>query len=293
MNDDIQNPGSALGEAIGAEMEKALNTFLEKLVESVGFHFISKGIKNKTGRYKKLLMFDSFGTAYNIDSVIANQAMQPIILFESKYIRYKKHNRDKGSWLCTAHPAVRRRYASIRSSIAVLAGNWSSSSIAMMQSYDINIFLIPFARICELLLFHGINFNWAEKDRLTAIDSWNRYILLSPSEKQNIGIEMVRTVEDELEQIILTTLDDSIEREIDRVLIELHSNIGEVKVHEFSSVSEAIDFLNTDELKEIFITTDSVTLFDPAPVFNDDLPSESYSAQLDLFNLPSADNDDS
>ncbi len=195
--------------------------------------------------------------------------------------------------MCTAHPAVRRRYASIRSSIAVLAGNWSSSSIAMMQSYDINIFLIPFARICELLLFHGINFNWAEKDRLTAIDSWNRYILLSPSEKQNIGIEMVRTVEDELEQIILTTLDDSIEREIDRVLIELHSNIGEVKVHEFSSVSEAIDFLNTDELKEIFITTDSVTLFDPAPVFNDDLPSESYSAQLDLFNLPSADNDDS
>lgn len=72
MNDDIQNPGSALGEAIGAEMEKALNTFLEKLVESVGFHFISKGIKSKTGRYKKLLMFDSFGTAYNIDSVIAN-----------------------------------------------------------------------------------------------------------------------------------------------------------------------------------------------------------------------------
>lgn len=293
MNDDIQNPGSALGEAIGAEMEKALNTFLGKLVESVGFYFISKGIKSKTGRYKKLLMFDSFGTAYNIDSVIANQAMQPIILFESKYIRYKKHNRDKESWLCTAHPAIRRRYASIRSSIAVLAGNWSSSSLAMMRSYDINIFLIPFERICELLFFHGINFNWAEKDRVTAINSWNKYKSLSLSEKGNIGIEMVQLVEDELQKIILTTLDDSVERQVDRVLIELHSNIGEVKIHEFSSVSEAIDFLNTDELKEVFITTDSVTLFDPAPIFDDEPSSVSYTDQLDLFNLPSVTDDDS
>lgn len=292
MNNEIQNPGSALGEAIGAEMEKALNNFLGKLVETVGFHFISNGIKSKTGKYKKLLMFDSFGTAYNIDSVIANQAMQPIILFESKYIRYKKHNRDKGSWLCTAHPAVRRRYASIRSSVAVLAGNWSSSSLAMMRSYDINIFLIPFERICELLLFHGIDFNWTEKDRQTAIDSWNKYKVLSSPEKEQIGIEMVQIVEDELENIILTTLDDSIEREVDRVLIELHSNIGEAKIYEFSSVSEAITFLNTDELKEVFITTDSVSLFDPAPTFDDESSSGSYSAQLDLFDLPSANDDD-
>ena len=148
---NIQNPGSALGEAIGAEMEKALNSFLTKLVEKQGCHFLSKSpVQNKDGSQKKLLMYDKFGTAYNIDAVIANESMQPIILVESKYIRYKKHNRDKGSWVCTAHPAIRRRYASIRSSIAVLAGNWSSSSLTMMKSYDINIFLIPFRRICEI-----------------------------------------------------------------------------------------------------------------------------------------------
>src|SRR5258708_9503542 len=140
-------------------MEKALNVFLTNLVESRGYHFLSKSpVKNRNGTAKKLLMYDKFGTAYNIDAVIANESMQPIILVESKYIRYKKHNRDKGSWLCTAHPAVRRRYGSIRSSIAVLAGNWSSSSLAMMKSFDINIFLVPFKRICDLLANHGINF---------------------------------------------------------------------------------------------------------------------------------------
>ncbi|MBN1901973.1 hypothetical protein JW926_11680 [Candidatus Sumerlaeota bacterium] len=166
---EIQNPGSALGEAIGSEMEKALNVFLTNLVESRGYHFLSKSpIINKTGNQKKLLMYDKFGTAYNIDSVIANESMQPIILIESKYIRYKKHNRDKGSWICTAHPAIRRRYQSIRSSIAILAGNWSSSSLAMMRSFEINIFLIPFKRICELMRKYGIVFDWDEKDRITA-----------------------------------------------------------------------------------------------------------------------------
>jgi len=113
----IQNPGSALGEAIGAQMEMALNVFLKSLVEPLGCHFISKGLEKneKTTRSltssasnlpaRKLLLYDKFGTAYNIDSVITNDSLQPLILIESKYIRYKKHNRDKGSWVCTAHPA--------------------------------------------------------------------------------------------------------------------------------------------------------------------------------------------
>lgn len=267
---DIQNPGSALGEAIGAEMEKALNVFLQNLVEEQGYYFVSKSpVKNKQGIQKKLLMYDKFGTAYNVDAIIANESMQPIILIESKYIRYKKHNRDKGSWVCTAHSALRRRYGSIRSSIAVLAGIWSSSSVAMMKSYDINIFLIPFKRICDLLAGYSIEFDWDEKDRVTAIESWNKYAALSNEQKSNIGLEMVNFIKDHLEQLVLRILDDTVEREIDKILIELRSNLGEVKEYEFFSVEEAIEFLNATELKQAFITTDSLTLFDPPPYFND------------------------
>ncbi len=266
MADNIQNPGSALGEAIGAEMEKALNAFLTQLVESRGYHFLSKSpVKNKNGSPKKLLMYDNFGTAYNIDAVIANESMQPIILIESKYIRYKKHNRDKGSWVCTAHPAIRRRYDSIRSSIAVLAGNWSSTSLAMMKSFDINIFLVPFSRICDLLADYGIDFNWGEKDRESATAAWETYSALTDEQKYQIGIEMVKVIKDELENLVLSILDDTIEREISRITIELHSNLGEVKSYEFPTVEQAVEFLNTAELKEVFITSDSLTLFDPPP----------------------------
>lgn len=267
MASDIQNPGSALGEAIGASMESALNDFFTHLVEGRGYHFIAKSpIKDK----KKLFMYDNFGTAYNIDAVIANETMQPIILVESKYIRYKKHNRDKGSWVCTAHPAIRRRYDSLRSSIAVLAGNWSSSSVAMMKSYDINIFLIPFRRICELLAKHKIEFDWGEKDREKATIAWEKYVKLSKKKKADIGAEMINEIRSSLEDLVLSILDNTLKREIRDVLIELRSNLGEVKSYKFENINEAIDFLNEVEFKDIFITSESLTLFDIPHADEDD-----------------------
>jgi len=268
---EIQYLLNSIEEVIDAEMERALNAFLKNLVERQGYHFISKcPQQNKNGAQKKLLLYDKFGIAYDIDAVIANESMQPIILIESKYIRYKKHNRDKGSWICTAHPAIRRRYESIRSSIAVLAGNWSSSSLAMMRSFDINLFLIPFELICGLLATHGIDFDWDEKDRITAVDSWRRYSALSDAQKSDIGVEMVNVIQHELGKLVLSILDDTIERELERIMIELHSNLGEVKTYEFPGIAQAIEFLNATELKRLFITSNSLTLFDSPPTLADD-----------------------
>lgn len=270
MANNVQNPGSALGEAIGANMESALNEYLIEFVKDYACHLVSTGPLNpKTGRHKKLLLYDNFGTAYNIDAVIANEAMQPLIVIEYKYIRYKKHNRDKGSWLCTAHSSIRRRYASIRSSIAILAGNWSGSSLAMMQSHDINLFLIPFEKIVELLKEKDIDFDWGEKDRTTAVASWNKYSDLSPEEKLQIGKDMIDLIKPELEARINQILDDSITRSVDRVSVEVHTNIGEVKRFEFDSIQDALEFLEDFGFDELFESGDSFTLFDVPEADND------------------------
>ena len=267
MYKDVQNPGSAIGEAIGAAMEKSLGDFLNVLANEKSHHYISSSpIEGK----KKLFLYDQFGTPYNIDSVIANESMQPIILFESKYIRYKKHNRDKGSWLCTAHPAVRRRYHSIRSSIAVLAGNWSGSSLAMMKSFDINIFLIPFPKICEYLSEYNVDFQWGEKDREKAKTAWHAYSELTNKQKSSIADKMVALIKDDLNKLVDSILDNSTEREISSIDVELHSNLGEVKIFSFKTTQDAINFLNDTELGNKFLTTDSLSLFDPPPELEDD-----------------------
>lgn len=268
--DRIANPGSALGLAIGASMEQALQTLLEGIADQYGCYYITSGVREtKQGKKaKKLLMYDNFGNDYDIDGVIANAAMQPLILFESKYIRYKKHNRDKGSWLCTAHPAIRRRYHSIRSSIAILAGNWSRSSVAMMKSHDINIFLIPFHTIVQVLTPFGIDYNWGEKESAKIRAAWNRYNELTVEERNQIGFSIISAVENELIPLIAKILDDSVPREISKVSLELISSFGEVKIYEFGSVEEAIEFLQEEDLDMLFITLDSITLFDPPPMFD-------------------------
>ena len=147
----VANPGSALGEAIGSSMEDALKKLLNEIADKYGCHYLTSGVrKTKSGkRPKKLLMSDKSGNEYDIDGVLANQSMKPLIIFESKYIRYK--------------------------------------------------------------------------------------------------------------------LDDTVEREVDKVFVELISNLGEVKVYEFESISDALDFLQDDGLKDLFLTTDSDSLFDPPP----------------------------
>src|SRR5438874_7571969 len=147
----VSNPGSALGEAIGALIELALNRTLKPIAEANGRLYITAGPRNlKTGRDTKLLLKDSNGVEYQIDAIITNNRIQPLVLIESKYIRYTKHNRDKGSWVCTAHSSLRKRFPSVRSSIAVLAGSWSTTSKAMLRSADINLFEIPFDSICDM-----------------------------------------------------------------------------------------------------------------------------------------------
>lgn len=263
LSENVQNPGSALGEAIGAQMEKALNRYLSDWVDTFACRLISKGqVNSKTKKETKLLLYDNFGTAYNIDAVVTNEANQPLILVEYKYIRYKKHNRDKGSWLCTAHSAVRRRYNSLRSSIAILAGSWSKSSVAMMKSHDINIFIIPFDTITALLKAHEIKFDWGEKDRDTAIESWNKYSSLSEFEKQAIAEAMIAEIKPDLEKSIEGILDNSAERKVNSVVIEVHTNLGEVRRFEFSSVDAALDFLEDFSVEELLDTSKSFSLFE-------------------------------
>jgi hypothetical protein len=265
MAEKISHYGSAIGEAIGAEMQDALNELMVDLADKHGYHFLSTSpIQGK----KRLLMFDNFGNDYNVDAVLVNQQIQPLILFEWKYIRYKKHNRDKASWVCSAHPAIRRHYASIRSSIAVLAGSWSSSSMAMMKSNHINIFLIPFDRVCEILDEFGVDFRWGEKDRQKSAIAWKAFSALSNSKKAQIGVEMVNTIKDDLTNLVLSILDDATEREIEAVTLEFRSNLGEVSEYKFDNIDGALNFLNANELKDIFIVGDSPTLLDPRPAFD-------------------------
>ncbi|WP_195514048.1 hypothetical protein [Turicibacter sanguinis] len=260
----ITNPGSALGEAVGACMEASLTKTLQGVARSKGCTYLTSGVvKNKNGKLpKKLLMYDNFGNDYNIDGVIVNENMKPLIIFESKYIRYKKHNRDKGSWICNSHTAVRRRYHSIRASVAILGGEWSATSLAMIKSYGTDIFLIRFDIIASILEEYGIDFHWGEKEKEKAQAAWDKYTLLTDEEKEEIGDKMVSVVKKELIAHVSEILDDNLPREVKKLNIQLTSNLGETKEYYFDNIKKASMFLNDSNLEDQFLVEDSFSLYD-------------------------------
>ncbi|RMG83883.1 MAG: hypothetical protein D6707_00155 [Bacteroidetes bacterium] len=250
----IKNPGSAIGEGIGNCLEIASNNFIREIITYENFFLVEKGpINQKTGKPKKLLLKDQHGNSYNIDAVITDKECKPIILLEYKYIRYKKHNRDKGSWLCTAHSGIRKNYPSIRSSIAILAGNWSESSLKMIKSHQINVFLIPFETVSKILKTKGIVFDWEEKERNIAIRAWQQFSQLSEDDKTQIGNEMIKSIKKPLEEKIRSILNEKTEREFTKMIIEVHTNLGEVKTIEINNPLKLQKILKDSDLEYTFI----------------------------------------
>lgn len=135
----MANPGSALGMEIGHLFEEGVRECVREEVETKDHSVHSERMKSGTGN------------TYQIDAVVYDPNGNPVIVIDPKYIRYKKHNRDKVSWLCVAHYNLRKTHTTLRKSIAVLAGRWSSPSKALARSFGIEILEVPFQKMVEIL----------------------------------------------------------------------------------------------------------------------------------------------
>lgn len=240
----VTNGGSAIGEAIGDLLEEQVHIIFRDIEAKNHVYFLTRYGKTKSGKEcKKLLLPDELGNEYNMDGVVISEEGFPLILLESKYIRYKKHNRDKASWICNAHTAVRKRFPSIRSSVAVLAGSWSSTSLAMLASYGVTYFIIPFNSICDILSKYNVDFEWEENDYDKALKAWNDFSQLTDKEKKEIGQAMIDIVKEDLIEYVERVLDDTVIREVRGIVIEIHSNKGEIFTYKFQKINEAVEFL--------------------------------------------------
>lgn len=241
----VTNGGSAIGEAIGDLLEEQVHKTFKEIEENNHVYFLTRYGKTKAGKEsKKLLLPDEYGNEYNMDGLVINEGGVPLMLIESKYIRYKKHNRDKASWICNAHSAVRRFFPSIRSSVAVLGGNWSSTSLAMLTSYGVSYFMVPFNEISKILKDYKVDFEWEENDYDKALKAWDIFSSLSVDEKRIIGERMINIVKSELVEYVESVLDDTVIRELEKIVIEMHTNKNEVFKYIFDSKEETIEFLS-------------------------------------------------
>jgi hypothetical protein len=230
----VSHPGSALGEAVGKLIEEEIKKAVCCIAErKYGLYTYSGKLKNGDGNQ------------YQIDRIINDKNGKPLMTVEVKYLRYKKHNRDKASWTCTAHYNLRKTHPSIRKSIAILAGNWSRPSKALLKSFGVEVHEIPFEKMVSVLKAHNIIFDWDEKDRETAKKSWNRYQGLTEGTKKRIGAEITKEITPAIKKSMEHTItaDPNVPKEIAEVELLIKTNYGEFYVQRCKTAQEGLKYL--------------------------------------------------
>ena len=231
-SNEVSNPSSALGEAVGKLFERGVIDCLKSEVAARGHSIRPSRLTNGTGN------------TYQIDAVVYDQDDKPIIIIEPKYIRYTKHNRDKGSWLCTAHYNLRKSHPTIRKSIAVLGGRWSTPSKALMSSFGVQLFQVAFQEIVDVLYRYDVAFDWPEKNAGEwPRRAWNSFLQLGESEHEQLSKELVTGIQNDLIDAVTTVLDTDIStlpRRISSVEVLMKTEQDEIVLKTFDSVATAI-----------------------------------------------------
>jgi nitrogen-specific signal transduction histidine kinase len=114
-----------------------------------------------------------------------------------------------------------------------------------------------------------IVFDWGEKDRDQARQSWKAYQRLSKKVQSEIGHRMVDLIASPLCDLVGKVLDPGAGRELERVELEIHTNLGEVKCISCSDVEEAISILQDFDFNLVFDDRDAVALTDPPPLIDE------------------------
>lgn len=227
----VANPASALGEAVGKLFETAIVEGLKREVEARNHKIRAAKLRNGTGN------------TYQIDAVVFDSDENPVIIIDPKYLRYTKHNRDKGSWLCVAHYNLRKTFPTIRKSIAVLGGRWSAPSKALIQSFGVEILEVPFSKIADVMASRGIDFDWGESDRATARTAWEIYETIENEDRSKMALEMASDIMEQLKSDVVHVLDtdmSAIPHRVSEVEVLLKTDLDEMLLLRFGSIANSL-----------------------------------------------------
>ena len=232
--DGVSNAASALGQGIGKLFEDGVIEVLREDVEARGHTIRAATLENGTGNN------------YQIDGVVFDSEGRPVVIIDVKYIRYHKHNRDKGSWLCTAHYNLRKTYPTLRKAVAVLAGRWSPPSKALIRSFGVETIEETFEYFVAVLDQYNIPFDWPERDRETPALALARFKALSEGEHWDIATALSANMADEIRDAVTQVLDadmSTLPSRITGVEIILQTDQNEMLLMQLPNVVQSIQAL--------------------------------------------------
>lgn len=134
---EIKSPASKFGQMIGDAFASVVDSVVSQHIQKT--HPAYELLKADEG--KTLVTLEKIsGSKLQMDTtVVAKASQEPVALLESKWLKDARHHNDKGAWILQLRE-VKKRHATIRGLVAVLAGYWTEGvGVVLMSDAEIKM----------------------------------------------------------------------------------------------------------------------------------------------------------
>ena len=162
-----QSPAHTFGQIIGDVLERAVEPLIAELAERHGLYWDKKGLRLARGG-RKLSWVDLYGNTHELDYVVERGGTErrvgvPVAFIEVAWRRYTKHSKNKAQEIQGAIlplVATHRNVAPFTG--AVVAGDFTASSLAQLRSQGFCVAHLPTETVLEAFKVVGIDANYGE-----------------------------------------------------------------------------------------------------------------------------------
>lgn len=232
---DAVGAGRAFGQRLGKLLEDEIHRVVQDCLYGTDFAFIPKG---------KLV--DLHGKPCTHDGLIVDRDGHPYAVIESKLIQKAKHATEKAAKVVREHPDLKRAHPTLRSSIVVLAGDFTPKPLRMVESSGANLLFVPQDHLAAACRDYGIEILWEDYEAVTAaVAALERYNALTQEQRKALGQRILQPVADELREVVKAAIADVPENPVIGVWLDIFFQRGEIEHHEFNSIQDALDCLQS------------------------------------------------
>ena len=242
-----QSPAHKLGQIIGDQLERTLREPLRAMAQELGLYLDYKHARAARGGRRKVVWRDLYGNTHDLDYVLEeggseDEPGEPLAFIETAWRRYTKHSRNKvqeiqGAIMPLAETFVRRQPFLG----AILAGEFTSGSLAQLQSHRFHLAYCPYATIVQAFAEEGVDISSEEdtpdEELAAKVRSFER---LDPSQREHIA-----TAIRQLHEPQFTTFLDALRRSLERRVSEIFVLTLGGRSRRFVTVRDAIRFVSS------------------------------------------------
>ncbi len=253
-----KSPSHRLGQMIGDLLEETVIRYCKPIANEYKMYIDFKHSRPARKNQNDVRWTDMNGNTHKLDIVIESNGSeqtigQPRAFIEVAWRRYTKHSKNKVQEISAAVKPLVSRYREHSPFYgAVLAGEFTQSSLNQMKSEGFQLLYFSSNAVEKAFASQGINVHWEEdtseqelEERIKELES------LSELERNAIGDKLMSD-NDKQWKTFLTGLKNALSRRIEHICIV--SLYGNLKM--FDTVEEACNYIAAD-ITDITFNKDS------------------------------------